>query len=498
MQRVRKPIVLLVALVTVSTFGAALLGPASRDSPAANAWAIQFPELQDASGSSDACEKVPAPQILSPDATYGGGTQCAVVAIHVPGASTNSGEDGGSAQAATFTNLVIPGATNAGEPTMGVTPSGAIFFQEGLRNWKSTNGGNTWAVNSILPTQVVSLDPLMAVDRFTGRVFVVHLYVGCSQLWYSDADGASLSWRYTPAACGTPGNDHQKLAAGPFRAPLTGGTPAYSDAVYYCYNGLVYGGCAMSPDGGLTWNPATIVGCGGTLGMPWVGDDGTVIVPTDNCGTNGITYSLNNGLTWASRGTQGFPVGAQLEPDVATTPDGTIYLSGTVAQAGNKHIPHAFTSTNLGGAWTARSLVGTTGVQSAAFPVVTTGANGKAAVAFLGTTCAGAPSNVAATCTWQLYVSITTDAGLTWETVQASPAGDPVQRGSICLSGINCGADRNLLDFMDIGHDNAGAVLVAYADGCVSATCIGAGGTNLHSRAAQGTVTKQTGGPFLI
>jgi hypothetical protein len=494
---VRKPIAFLALLLTASALGAAFLGPASsHDAPAAGGWGFEFPQAE-ASGAEAGCQEAPAPRVLALDVAYSGGTQCAVVALDLPGAG--AGESGGSAQAAGFSNLVIPGAIDAGEPTIGVTPTGSIIFQEYQRNWKSTNGGNTWAINSVLPLQEASLDPMMWVDTITGRVFIVHLYVGCSQLWWSDADGASLSWRYNPAACGTPGNDHPKIATGPFAAPLAGGTAAYPNAVYYCYNGLVYGGCSLSPTGGATWDPATLVPCGGTLGHPHVAADGTLYVPSTNCGSNSVSMSLNNGIGWTSRTTGGaFPAGESLEPDVATTPDGTVYLAGVVNKGGGKTIPHVFTSTNKGLNWVAHDITGTTGVQSAVFPVVTTGINGRAAVAFLGTTCTGGPSVVAATCTWQLYVSFTYDAGATWETVQASPTSDPVQRGSICLNGTGCGADRNLLDFIDVTHDNAGFVLVAYADGCVSAACKAPTGTNLQSRSAQGTVAKQTSGTPLL
>src|SRR5262249_56639330 len=41
------------------------------------------------------------------------------------------------------------------------------------------------------------------------------------------------------------------VGGGPFHAPLTGGTPSYPDAVYYCSQDLVTAFCARSDDGGL-------------------------------------------------------------------------------------------------------------------------------------------------------------------------------------------------------------------------------------------------------
>lgn len=443
---------------------------------------------------------------LIPGTTYSPGTPCEQAAQVLLGPlAPAAGDAGTSSVTPGFANLVIPGATNAGEPLIGVTPVGNIYYKERLQTFKSTNGGTSWANVFTVPPEVATLDRMLWVDTITGRIFVDHLYVGCSMLWYSDNEGGN--WIYNPAACGTPGNDHQKVAAGPFHAPLTGGTLVYPNAVYYCYNGVAYTGCSLSPDGGLTWNPATaFVPCGGIVGHPHVAADGTVYVPSAFCldglggllGTsyNGVVVSEDNGLTWTPRSTKplGLVTGQTLEPDVTTTPDGTVYMSATVAGAGNQHLPYVFKSTNKGATWAASNVVGTTGVKSIAFPVITSGANGHAATAFLGSTSAGGPKGVPTSATWQLYVAFTYDAGATWTTVQASPAGNPVQRGTICIDGVGCGNDRNLLDFIDMTHDTAGNVLVAYADGCVTAACVGAGGTPNDSRSKLGTVAKQTAG----
>lgn len=70
-------------------------------------------------------------------------------------------------------------------------------------------------------------------------------------------------------------------------------------------------------------------------------------------------------------------------------------------------------------------------------------------------------------------------------------------RGCIWLNGRS-NPCRNLLDFMDVTIDTTGHVVIAYADGCVSALCKGPTGTNANSRASQGTVAIQTGGTPLL
>lgn len=429
-----------------------------------------------------------------------GQDRCYVAANALPGPS-GDGQAGATSSTPSFINYAIPGAAFAAEPTVGVTPSNTIFFQEGSHAWKSPDGGATWTVATTLPPQLGSFDPLLWVDTITGRVYVVHLYVACSQLWYSDDEGAVGSWTYNPLACGTPGNDHQKVATGPFRAPLAGGTPLYENNVIYCYNGLVYGACSTSLDGGLTWTPARQVPCSPIAGHPHIANDGMIYVPKKGClgSFNGFAFSANNGISWAVRSTSGTGLsqGEGFEPDITTTPDGTIYLSGTVNGPGQQNLPYAFVSTDGGSSWTATNLGASLGIKSSVFPVVTSGDDGHAAVAFHGTTTATNPANAPSSTTWHMYVSVTHDAGATWETVEVSPPGDPTQRGSICLSGVTCGSDRNLLDFIDVTVDVDGNVIVGYADGCVSSACLSSTGTPNDSRSEQGVVAKQVGGTKL-
>ena len=122
--------------------------------------------------------------------------------------------------------------------------------------------------------------------------------------------------------------------------------------------------------------------------------------------------------------------------------------------------------------------------------------NDRVAVAFLGSTDGtGNPygGNIAGR--WDLYVSYTYDGGLTWTTVKATT--DPVQRGCIYDVITSPSCHRNLLDFMDAGVSTDGRVRVAYADGCVSATCVGPAGGSGDSTAARGTIARQTGGDGL-
>jgi hypothetical protein len=135
--------------------------------------------------------------------------------------------------------------------------------------------------------------------------------------------------------------------------------------------------------------------------------------------------------------------------------------------------------------------------QNIAFPVVVAGDANRAAFGFVGT---NAPGNSQDGATfrgiWHLYIATTFDGGGTYNTVDVTP-NDPVQVGSICISGTTCGSDRNLLDFNDFAVDKEGRGVLAYADGCVAPQCNASSSPNA-SRSAKATIARQSGGKRLF
>ncbi|MHB8605391.1 MAG: sialidase family protein, partial [Thermoplasmatota archaeon] len=136
---------------------------------------------------------------------------------------------------------------SAEEPTMGVDAKGALYVGSAqitdtpARNirqpdvMRSMDHGKTWTAMATFPDESpATLDPYLYVDQSTNRLFVDHLYVGCSWLSWSDDQGAT--WGNDPIACGLPDNDHQTIVAG---KPTTGTTVvgSYPNVVYYAYNG---------------------------------------------------------------------------------------------------------------------------------------------------------------------------------------------------------------------------------------------------------------------
>lgn len=419
----------------------------------------------------------------------------------------------GTGSAPQFDNFQAPTAlgNNAGEPSIGVNfKTNKVLYQSNTTTFRvnfddSTRPATTVWENKTAPNSRASLDPILFTDRYTGRAFVSQLAGGCSFAAYTDTDGDS----WLPSqGCGVPaGIDHQTFGGGPLAAPLTRDPagPIYPDGVYYCSQyGVNAASCAISLDGGLNFGPAVPiyeVNCFGIHGHVKVAPDGTAYVPNSNCaggGTSrqGVVMSEDNGITWSGPylipGSN--PAPGIVDPSIGIGANGTLYFghansNGAPSIAVGRKVNHTIV-------WGPSKDVGSAlGIKNITFPVVVAGDDNRAAFAFLGTTTGGYYQDPASfRGVWHLYVSTTYDGGNTWVTVDATP-NDPVQRGSVCNSGtVICSHtpdDRNLLDFNDITIDRQGRVLVAYADGCITAACINGGPNDFTDKA---TIARQSGG----
>lgn len=413
-----------------------------------------------------------------------------------------------------------PLGQHAGEPSCGVDwKTRKVFFEaSGTATLPITTDLQTLRItfndctspatasweNVTFPTESLqSLDAILFTDRFTNRTFVSQLTGQDSISAFSDDDGNT----WTPSQGGgiPSGVDHETVGGGPFHAPLTGGTPAYPDAVYYCSQDLVTAFCARSDDGGLTygpgiatWTPGT---CGGIHGHVKVSPaDGTVYVPNRNCGgKQAVAVSQDNGVTW-NVSIVPLTAGGEWDPSVGIATDGTVYFGdddGTgrpLISVSHDHGTSWTTPTDVGALVAAQQSTDTASIKSVAFPAVVAGDPTRAAFMFLGSTfgAGGGGDNPAWGGVWHLYASHTYDGGNTWTTFEVT-GNDPVQRNStICAGGFgNCNnGTRNLLDFIDATIDQDGRVVIAYADGCVGQCA--SGGPNSFS--AVGTIARQTNG----
>jgi len=427
------------------------------------------------------------------------------------------------------------GAASSGEPSIGVdwnpnvaalkfgavNSGGAIFFTSNFHEYRvdmddcSSPAIQTWTDVTTPPeTDPLSLDPIGFCDHFgsqptPGRIFQSQL-AGPAGSVMADSDNDGDNWIQSQGGGQPAGVDHQTVGAGPYNPnaiPPPPPHPLYPNAVYYCSQDLVTAFCARSDDGGATFGAGvavwTLTQCGGIHGHVKVAPDGTVYVPNKGCGANqAVAVSTDNGLTWAVRPIpDSSPAIGLTDPSLGIATDGSVYFG---YQDASGH-PKIAVSHDRGLTWSPSVDAGVPfSIQNSTFPEVAAGDPARASFMFLGTPTGGNyqdPSNF--TGIWHAYIATTLDGGKTYATVDATPT-DPVQVGSICnLGTTGCmnnsagGADRNMLDFMDLSIDSQGRAVGAFADGCVAGSC-DASSSPSASRSALGTVVRQSGGPRLF
>ena len=397
------------------------------------------------------------------------------------------------------------------EPNVGVTSSGAVFATSLATVMRSTDSGRTYEPVYTMQVGVTS-DPMLWVDPDTDRIFSPQMFppLGCSSYIVSDDDGAT--WTEVPGlSCGLPVIDHQKVASGPAPADAVfPTTPLYPNLVTYCYNKLTATHCAVSVDGGLRFIhdavvdmsdlasnvDSTIGSCGGLNGHQHHARDGTIYVPYGfNCGQAFVGVSTDGGFSYTPKNI-GLP-NLGLDPEVASTPDGTVYLF--TKDPGGKVV--LVRSKDHFDTWEGPFQVSPPGVNTTAFLGMTAGSDGRLAFGYLGTNdTAAIEDDVHENSTWNAYVTMTLDADSeqpTFVTVQANAEGDPVQRGSICQLRGCVNGNRNLLDFVDLHAGPDGRFYFAYADGCTSEACTSPDGTDEESRDAELVVARLAVGPSL-
>jgi hypothetical protein len=382
---------------------------------------------------------------------------------------------------------------NAGEPTLGVNfRTGNVMYiamLETLRasfDDRSSPAGASWANRSFLTTSIETFDPILFTDSTTGRTFVSQLLPTKASLSAFTSDDGER-WDISQGAGINSGVDHQTIGGGRLPPGLTSiALDGYPHAVYYASQDVAAAEFALSLDGGRTYGPAvpmyTIGSCAGLHGHIKVSPvDGAVYVPLGNCGLQDLAgegaqaaaASYDGGLTWSLSRIPGSK-SSTWDPSIGVSRGGVVYFG--YGDNGDR-TPRVAVSRDRGRTWTVGPPLGAEhSIRRIAFPAVVAGDDGRAAFAFLGTRDEGEALSSGATFegTWQLYVSTTYDGGATWVTVNATGE-DPVQRGNVCDAGTSCPGSpntRNLLDFMDVQIDAKGRILVAYADGCVTAACV--------------------------
>lgn len=417
---------------------------------------------------------------------------------------------------------------NAGEPTLGLTKDGDVFYTAIQTNTRvevlhSADEGKTWDLRSpkIAGTRnahLLTFDPYIYVDPDTDRIFNIDLTVACSYLSYSDDKGKT--WTTDPIACGRPVNDHQTLFAGP---PVHSPTVGYENIVYYCWNDVGSSSCSKSLDGAASFHPTGTPAypgvdpdaggqgdpqCGGLHGHGFVGDDGTVYLPKGHCGQPWLSISKDEGATWtrvqvANNGT------ATHEASVATDKKNNIYY----AWIGRDRLPYLTYSTDGGKSWAKPMMVGAPGVIETNLPSLDVGAPGKVAIAYMGSTNSPYKPNGKfeqaectlteslldqcddprwAKATWNGYTTISANVFDRQPLFYSGTVNDP----SDPLSRRQCGPGRckAVYDFIDVVISPDGTAWTAWVDACTLTCSLPGGETNSGAAAVAGHLE---GGPKL-
>ncbi|MGH2809160.1 MAG: sialidase family protein [Actinomycetota bacterium] len=429
----------------------------------------------------------------------------------------------------------------AGEPTLGVTKKGTIFYQafDGPPIvMRSTDGGRKW--KDVSPTigdrkrHPETLDPYLWVDYDTGRVFTYDFFFGCSELSWTDDEGET--WTTTLLNCGL--QDHQNLFTGP---PVTSPTVGYPNIVYSCSNQAgvtiyeVAAQCLKSLDGGLTWvptgEPAYVTDmqeendlgipgyCHGAIGHGFAGPDGTVYIPKGLCGQPFVSISHDEGATWervqvAKNGVPQTTIGVyEHEASVAADAEGNVYYFWM----SYNRLPYLAVSRDKGQTWSKPIPVGPPNLREATLPHLTVGGPGKVAVVYYGSTNSpGKPFPQNDDCkdkmvecfsnlfflnppdpksyektTWNGYMTVTADAlskNPTFHTATINDPDDPFVRGP--CGPIRC---KSVYDFIDVNLDPKGRAWGSYVDICIM-SCAKGESDNTGNDAVVGTIV---GGPRL-
>ncbi|MEA3203907.1 MAG: hypothetical protein QOI63_1587 [Thermoplasmata archaeon] len=323
-----------------------------------------------------------------------------------------------------------------------------------------------------------TLDPFLAADPVTGRVYVSQL-ASCMRLSWTDTGGDD--WTTNPFVCAGPDQHHQKLAIGPGPLPLSRMVSvATMNLASWLASDRVVITHSRSLDGGVTWtqNPAMVDAVAGmeahAVGNLAASDDGSLTIIAYLCDGFvdapyhgvGVGRSTDLGATWTwQRIHTGSGRCEGIDPGL-TVSGKNAYAMWEDASAGVPSEWYA-SSADSGATWGAPARIPTPGLGSFALTDAAASPT-RVAAAFLATpdTTKG-PTQADGWARWYPYVAVlnVTQPGATWVVERLQD--DPVQVGPICMDGPMCldGA-RNLLDFIDVQFGPDGRIHVAYPDGC--------------------------------
>ena len=180
-----------------------------------------------------------------------------------------------------------------------------------------------------------------------------------------------------------------------------------------------------------------------------------------------VSRSTDAGATWQSHLAYAGPLGTSIQnlfPILAVDHGGNAYAAFSTQLTGQNMGVYLTTSTDRGTTWSAAQRLNPTD-QSAVFPAIAAGDNGRVDLIWIGTsgTNVSDPTNQ-----WNIFFGQSRNAdknGARWSTGQIST--QVMHRGDICNRGLNCnifGGNRDLADFISVTVDADGNANAVWTD----------------------------------
>jgi hypothetical protein len=375
----------------------------------------------------------------------------------------------------------------ASETTVAVGNDGDVFLSPAASENSlglSRNGGSSWSLTTPTGMQYTSLwntvDPNLAVDRTTGRVFWAHTTF-TEDLHWPLPDQSAAAWLVPTAVANAHGfqvassgdggrswrtadyhlentADWEKVFLGPAPARRTGAAQpvGYPNVVYLCANSpleVIGPGrvCYKSLDGGVSFTRTGLVfpSPGAPAGCPplaantgVVGRDGTVFIPQSCARATYLAVSRDEGASYSWLPVAGAPATNGL--------GATVQLA--IDRANDLHLvwgePDAVrlvSSRDGGKSWSSPLTISPPGVHHITFPAMAAGARGTVGVVYYASTSPSAETLTA-------YISQTANALAARPLFYAGAINDPAAP----IFKNYGGADSPRADFIGGAYDAAG------------------------------------------
>lgn len=376
--------------------------------------------------------------------------------------------------------MVVDSEGGAGEPSILITPEGAIFVAapkgsartRGDALWRSTDGGATFESLGMPTYPFGGGDTDLAIDgdgtiympgQWGARAPLPELgspgypFPFCESMAVSNDNGDS--WTVNPVACVYAGAVDRQWV------------DTFGDSTAYMAYNQIPGGLAVvkSTDSGVTWLPMKIPVEGLTENeFSFRGN----LATDKNDGTVYVGHASASGPSvWVSDGEGDFALKRTLEREddvsaifvvVAVGADGILHMTWSEDRGEQGRDIMLASSADKGDTWSEPVKV-SEGDRTAVLPWVSAGAPGEVAVAWYESEWLGDPNEADDGATWVGMIATTRDGGATWTRARTTP--EPIHQGVLCTNGSGCDpANRRLLDFFEVQIDAAGAAHVIMTD----------------------------------